>query len=167
MNKEYFIADTHFGHRQIIDYEDRPFTSVEEMDEILIKNWNETVDNNDTIYMLGDFAFYDKDKIKEICSKLNGNKILVKGNHDTLSVKDYMECGFIEVSSYPIIVNGFFILSHAPLYMNNNMPYVNIFGHVHNNGIYTDYSKKSFCACVERIEYKPVSLEYIKEQISK
>ena len=50
MNKEYFIADTHFGHRQIIDYEDRPFTSVEEMDEILIKNWNETVDNNDTIY---------------------------------------------------------------------------------------------------------------------
>lgn len=51
MNKEYFIADTHFGHRQIIDYEDRPFTSVEEMDEILIKNWNETVDNNDTIYM--------------------------------------------------------------------------------------------------------------------
>lgn len=77
------ISDTHFGHANIIGYENRPFESLSQMDNILIKNWNSVVKKNDVIYHLGDFAFhYDEQKLKDLLSKLNGHKVLIIGNHD-------------------------------------------------------------------------------------
>ncbi len=163
MNKTFFIADTHFGDKNIIEYENRPFRNKCEMDKAIIDNWNNTVSDDDTVFLLGDFSSYDKVKNTEICSQLKGSKILVMGNHDTESEKFYYDCGFSSVIRYPVIYKDFWILSHEPMYININMPYANIFGHVHNNPIYSDYSKQSFCVSVERIKYTPIEFSEIKK----
>lgn len=78
----YFTSDTHFGHTNIIKYCNRPFNSSDEMDEELIKNWNNTVDKNDIVYHLGDFSFKGKDSINKYTDRLNGTINLILGNHD-------------------------------------------------------------------------------------
>lgn len=163
MNKKvFFIADTHFGHKNIIHYENRPFKDVNEMDEKMITNWNEIVSPEDEVFVLGDFSAYDFGKSSEICKNLNGYKTLIMGNHDEKEPEFYRNCGFAEVSRYPIIYDGFWILSHEPLYVNANMPYANIFGHVHTSKTYVDYSEQSFCVCVERLNYQPIKFDEIK-----
>lgn len=166
MAKTFFIADTHFGHEAIICYENRPFKSVDEMTSKLIDNWNNTVSDEDTVFLLGDFSAYGKDMNISICQKLKGCKILIMGNHDTEDEKYYYDCGFKGVSHYPIIYQSFWILSHEPMYVNTNMPYANIFGHVHGSPLYTDYSKQSFCVSVERIKYTPIEFGEIKCKIN-
>lgn len=163
--KVFFIADTHFSDSNIIMYENRPFSSANDMDSILVKNWNDTVSENDTVFFLGDFSFCNKEKTAEICHSLNGEKFLVMGNHDTENEHFYYECGFSGVSRYPIIYSNFWILSHEPLYINRNMPYANIFGHVHGNPIYKDVSERSFCVSVERINYTPIEISEIQRRI--
>ena len=166
MNKKiFFTADTHFGHEAMLHYENRPFKDLQEMEDVLIENWNKTVRPEDEIYMLGDFAFGDQENVTRLCHALNGRKILVMGNHDIETPEWYRNCGFDEASPWPIIIEGFWILSHEPLYINTNMPYANIFGHVHGNPSYRDFSKQSFCACVERTDYRPVSFDEIKEKV--
>ena len=75
----------------------------------MIDRWNDSVNNDDVIYVLGDFAIPEKKYIEETLQKLNGYKILVKGNHDCLSYKDYLDVGFDEVYFHPIIVDNFWI----------------------------------------------------------
>lgn len=158
--KYFTISDTHFGHENIIQYCNRPFKNVEEMDKILIKNWNETVSNKDVVIHLGDFAFCSKERAREICSELNGRKILIKGNHDNWPDEFYKEIGFDYVSKYPIIWggtpdnNGFYIMSHAPLILSETTPYFNFYGHVHNDPKFSD-TPTSRCVSVERIGYRP------------
>ncbi len=158
----FFTADTHFGDSNIIRYENRPFSSIEEMDRILIENWNNTVSVKDRVFLVGDFSAYGFEKSCEICQQLNGDKFLVMGNHDTENEQYYYECGFSGVSRYPIIYEGFWIISHEPVYINRNMPYANIFGHVHANPIYADVSEQSFCVSAERINYTPIEFSEIK-----
>lgn len=158
----YFIADTHFGEDNIRKYENRPFKNVKEMNAILIENWNETVSDKDEIYLLGDFS---NNESENILLKLHGIKYLVKGNHDIRSNEYYRGIGFLEVYDKPIILDEFWILSHEPLYVNENMPYANIFGHVHNSPLYKTYSRQHYCVSVERIDYKPISFEQIKKII--
>lgn len=160
--KVFFIADTHFGDSNIIRYENRPFSDIQEMDSILIKNWNKTVSRNDRVFLVGDFSAYGFKKNYEICHQLNGEKFLIMGNHDTQNEKYYYDCGFDSVSRYPIIYENFWIVSHEPLYINRNMPYANIFGHVHSNPLYSDVSEQSFCVSVERINYMPIEFSEIK-----
>lgn len=160
--KDYFIADTHFNDSGIMAYANRNFESVKEMTVIMAKLWNETVTHNDRVFVLGDFATGDIDNIYSV---LNGEKILIKGNHDTESNQYYREKGFAEVYDYPIIYKKFFILSHEPVFTNESMPYVNLFGHVHNNPIYADKSSKHFCVCAERIHYRPICFEHILKMI--
>lgn len=156
--KKFVIADPHFFDNNIKLYENRKIS-----DDEMIAFWNNTVGPEDIIYILGDFANGTFEAIKNLVSKLNGYKILIKGNHDILTYKEYLEIGFNEVYFYPIIVDDFWIMSHEPMYINMNMPYANIFGHVHANPIYKDFSKRSFCVCVERIGFKPILLSKIKE----
>ena len=75
----FYIADMHFGHKNIIRYDNRPFGSVEEMDKALIQLWNETVGSDDIVYILGDFSWYKEDKTAFILGCLKGHKVLVKG----------------------------------------------------------------------------------------
>ncbi len=162
LSQIFFIADTHFGHKNIIQYEKRPFQSIEEMDNILIENWNKTVNEDDKIYVLGDFAWAGKEYIQGIIEKLKGYKILILGNHDRIhSLSWWQSSGFNEVINYPVIFKEWFILSHEPVYINNSMPYANIFGHVHGSPLYQDYSSQSFCVSVERIDYKPIEFSEI------
>ncbi|MFR0986288.1 MAG: hypothetical protein ACLSFZ_06955 [Frisingicoccus sp.] len=63
-------------------------------------------------------------------------------------------------------IEGFWILSHEPLYINENMPYANIFGHVHGNPTYKDFCRQSICVCVERTDYRPISLRIYAREFS-
>lgn len=159
----YFIADTHFGDDNIRRYENRPFENVSVMDEFLIKNWNATVTEKDEVYVLGDFGADEYEK--EILSKLNGLKYLVKGNHDINTNNYYRQAGFEEVYDLPVLYKNFWVLSHDAIYVNRNMPYANLFGHVHNNPIIKDYSSQHFCVSVERIGYTPISFEEIANKV--
>lgn len=164
MVKTYFIADPHYGDERIRRYENRPFQNAREMDLEMINNWNGVVTDLDHVYVLGDFGAVGYEA--ELLSKLNGHKFLVKGNHDIRSNGEYRRAGFEEVYDHPIIIDGFWILSHDALYVSSNMPYANIFGHVHNSPIIKDYSKQHFCVSVERIDYTPISFESIKKIVS-
>ena len=99
----FFIADTHFGDEAILRYEKRPFSSVEEMDQEMIRRWNEVVGDEDLVFHLGDVSSYGKEKTKEILSRLRGKKHLVLGNHDLdFTEEEWRSMGFAFVSSYPI-----------------------------------------------------------------
>lgn len=167
MGKDFFIADTHFGDSNIIRYENRPFASAQEMDVVIMNKWNEVVSDEDTVYVVGDFSAHcDMQKDREILGKLNGKKILIMGNHDMhRTTQEWRELGFLECSLWPIVYQGFFLLSHEPLYINSNMPYANIYGHVHGNASYKDASPQSVCISVERIDYQPIALDEIRRRI--
>ncbi|MBQ8116899.1 MAG: phosphoesterase [Lachnospiraceae bacterium] len=155
----FFIADTHFDDDNIRRYENRPFENTAQMNEAMIRNWNRIVAPSDIVYFLGDVG------ADSYVARLNGIKYLVKGNHDTASNDHYREIGFAEVYDLPVIYDSYWILSHEPLYINRNMPYANIFGHVHANPAYRDISSRSYCVSVERISYTPVPLERIRTAI--
>ena len=100
MSNLFFTSDHHFGHRNIIRYANRPFSSVEEMNEVMIERWNEKVQPQDVVYHLGDFALCSQNETAAILDRLNGQIRLIKGNHEgaALSVakrfnwiKDYYE----------------------------------------------------------------------------
>lgn len=88
-NKLWFTSDTHFGHSNVIKYSNRPFKTAQEMDESMIKSWNNSVSADDDIVILGDFSFHDKHKTEEILKQLNGIKHFVWGNHDKVIEKNY------------------------------------------------------------------------------
>lgn len=165
----YIIADTHFGDdSSIFRYERRPFQDELSMNETMIRRWNETVNSDDTVYHLGDFSCgLSYEETAKIVQQLNGHKILIMGNHDKdFTVKEWMDIGFEEVYTMPVIFQGFYMLSHEPLYVTWNSPYTNLFGHVHNNPAYRDVSARSYCVCVERTNYAPVSFESIRTAIA-
>ena len=84
MSNVYLISDTHFAHKNIMKYENRPFKDLTDMREKLILNWNMLVKPEDTVIHLGDFGMCNKDVASDILSRLNGHKILIKGNHHLL-----------------------------------------------------------------------------------
>lgn len=91
----YFIADTHFGHENVIKFCNRPFSCADEMDEVLIENWNSRVRWNDSIFILGDM-FFRATEIESILKRLKGKKHLIVGNHDKywmkkVNLSDYFE----------------------------------------------------------------------------
>jgi calcineurin-like phosphoesterase family protein len=115
----YFTSDTHFGHAKIIQYCNRPFSSVEEMDAEMIRRWNEVVTSSDTVIHLGDFAITGKDKTREYRSRLNGRIILILGNHDR-SQSSMLNCGFNEAHKSIILGQnggdqGDYFLRHVPV----------------------------------------------------
>ena len=75
----YFTSDLHFGHENCIRLCNRPFTSIEEMDELLIQNWNRKVTGNDKVYILGDFIYRSKKPPEEYLRRLRGKNILSLG----------------------------------------------------------------------------------------
>ena len=97
--------------------------------------------------------------------QLNGKKILIKGNHDIKDNNSYRMSGFAEVYELPVILDEFWIMSHEPMYVNENMPYANVFGHVHNNPMYRTVSPQSYCVSVERIGYTPILFEDVKRAV--
>lgn len=159
----YFIADTHFSEGNIMRYENRPFESAEAMNREIVSRWNGVVREEDEVYVLGDFGAAGQEAL--MLDRLKGKKYLVKGNHDTESNQYYRDAGFAEVYDHPVIIEDFWILSHEPLYVNTNMPYANLFGHVHNSPIIKTFSRQHYCVSVERIGYTPISMDEIVRRI--
>lgn len=162
----YFISDTHFYHSNIIKYCDRPFNNINEMNETIINNWNNNVTKQDTIYHLGDFCLSSDDEIKNIFNRLNGNIILIRGNHDRKLVKFYEDIGFKVLTHAPIILDEYkLMLSHVPLPDSKiKEEYINLHGHIHNKKISDDYSEsKHINLSVDVTSYKPISLDEIDE----
>ena len=164
--KTYLIADTHFGDESIRVFENRPFDSVDEMNKEMMDYWNKTVTKNDTVYMLGDFAYSSAFDFlfQEGKCVLNGKIILIAGNHDTDYLEFYRKQG-IEVIDYPIVLDGFWIMSHEPMYVNEASPFANIFGHVHGNPMYKTVSSRSYCVSAERIGYTPIEFSLVKQAV--
>ena len=143
------------SHSNIIEYCNRPFKDVYEMNEAMINNWNKVVRKEDKVIMNGDFALCGKDKIIEIGQRLNGRKTLILGNHEGASLKTYYDAGFEMISKYPILVDGY-LVSHIP---QETSLYPNIHAHTHNT---KENDSFHICTSVEMIEYKPISFEEVK-----
>lgn len=159
----YATADMHFGHTNIIKFEDRPFENIEQMDKTIINNWNRTVKRLDKIFIAGDISFYNQEKTNEILSKLNGYKVLVLGNHDRSPNfwKVAIYNGWLnEISKNPIIYKNY-IISHYPI---ECVPegYINIHGHIHGKKLncerYINSDKYINCG-VDVNNFKPMRLE--------
>ena len=103
---------------------------------------------------------------RAILSQLAGEKVLVLGNHDRhRTPAQWRSLGFAEAVPWPLVWEGFFLLSHEPLYVNRNMPYANVFGHVHGNPAYRDVSPRSVCVSVERTGFAPLSARELRERL--
>lgn len=135
--KNFYISDLHFGHANVIKFDNRPFENVEEMEEKMISNWNSVVSNGDTVYILGDFCWGTEKEWIEILKKLNGNKVLIKGNHDLKQISGKLRKCFTDIKDYKEIIdnNRRVIMSHYPI-LCYKRSYDNtvwmLHGHTHN-----------------------------------
>ena len=113
-----------------------------------------------------DFSARGEEEDRGILSQLAGEKVLVLGNHDRRRTPaQWRSLGFAEAVPWPLVWEGFFLLSHEPLYVNRNMPYANVFGHVHGNPAYRDASSRSVCVSVERTGFAPLSARELRERL--
>lgn len=101
--KKFYISDLHLGHKNILAFDNRPFFNLKEMTETIISNWNSVVGKNDSVYVLGDM-FWNNSEIPKIMPRLNGNKYLIKGNHDR--VDEEMKKHFVWIKNYAVIKDG-------------------------------------------------------------
>lgn len=177
---DYLWSDTHFGHENIIKYSERPFKDAKEMDDCLIKNHNEIVGPDDTVYHLGDFALCEDWRKREIVASLNGYKILILGNHDFwpkslykgLTPEDkielakvlYLDLGFDEVyGECEIIYKGWY-LTHMP--QTKKAKY--LCGHVHCQWEVQDlrpHGALNLNVGVDVNNFKPVTLEELTKGV--
>ena len=166
----YLIADTHFNDPNIISFEGRGFKNIEEMNEMMISNWNSVISPSNTdsdtsntqVIVAGDFII-GGDNAKDIIQSLNGDISLIMGNHDQ-NVEEYRSL-IRNVYEYPIVVDDFWIISHFPMYVSMQSPYANIFGHIHSNPAFKSVSARSMCISSERLNYKPIALSQVKAAI--
>jgi len=148
----FFTSDTHFGHKNILKYTNRPFKSVEEMDEELIRRWNATVTPDDTVIHLGDFSL--KGNVNKYLKQLNGNIIWIKGNHDN---KPIIQDMVIEYGGHH------WHLAHDPKDCEGEF---NLCGHVHTLWKFKKEKGKTFINVgVDQWDFQPITIKQILEAI--
>lgn len=154
---KYFIADTHFNHENIIKYCNRPFKNSKEMNEYIANKWNSVVTKGDIVYHLGDVGFGSTEELKELVGRLNGTKILIRGNHDyKRGLNGWKEVGFNEVYKKKLVLSNL-ILTHEPIEVEEN--YINVFGHIHNKPLDERFNKSNhICVSCDAIDYTPISI---------
>lgn len=162
--KDWITSDWHFGHANVIKYCNRPFSSVEEMDEKLIATWNEYIQPNDRVFFLGDLAFKGKQYKQALIPKLNGRKILIKGNHD--AGRTFMcECGFEAAHLtatgryYDDMCHKSFLMEHIP-----NMDHaatVDLYfcGHVHEKWAFM--APSTYNAGCDNFAFRPLTVSQL------
>lgn len=160
----WITSDHHFGHANICKFKNdhnepiRPWDDVFEMEEELIKRWNERVKPNDYVIHCGDFAM-NRTGYDRVINRLNGKRILIQGNHDGFSYSTYQK-HFVEVQSM-IMLHGTAIITHIPVHPSSIDKYtVNIHGHLHSHRVLLDgeIDPRYVCVCVEQTDYYPVLL---------
>jgi calcineurin-like phosphoesterase family protein len=175
MPSVFLVSDTHFGHVGVTRFlrDDgtklRPWDNVEEMDEEMVKRWNETVRPKDKVYHLGDVVMNRKSL--GILRRLNGDKVLIKGNHDIFRLEDYSEF-FRDIRAYHPM-NGC-MLSHVPMHEESLGRFgTNIHGHLHYRRVTKVAHKQAkpevdtryHCVCVELTDYRPILFEEVMKRI--
>lgn len=172
--KIFVIGCTHFGHETALSFKNRKtgeltrnFDTIEEHDQLLIDNWNNTVSDDDIVYHLGDVAFCKQPKALSIIRQLKGQKRLVLGNHDNewlhAFIRNQDERMFTKIYVDLPLPNFGVILSHRPLHVSQRFDFdsksylLNVHAHVHSDTL----SDKAayFNACAENIGMKPILLE--------
>jgi calcineurin-like phosphoesterase family protein len=186
----FLVSDTHFGHAGVCRFlrndgvtKLRPWDNPEEMDEEMVKRWNETVRPNDKVYHLGDVVI--NRRALSTLSRLNGDKVLIRGNHDIFRDDEYRKY-FRELRAYHVM-NGM-ILSHIPIHEESLGRFgTNIHGHLHANRVmktvriersapppfdprpYMDEEKvvdvRYHCVCVEQTDFAPILFEDVIKRI--
>lgn len=179
----FFTSDLHFRHGNIIKYCKRPFETVQEQTEKLIENWNRTVPDTATVFILGDFAFATKNQWRNILNRLTGKKYLILGNHDRetdIPEECFEAIADLVTLSYKITDYEWktFILSHRPIlcWEGSNNGTIMLYGHVHtSNNPEVDETidselvklmpKNSWDVGVDNNDYKPISLYEVLHKI--
>lgn len=170
MSNTFLISDTHFGHNGICQFlradgvtKVRPWDNPAEMDEYMVTRWNEVVKPSDKVYHLGDVVIKRKDM--SILSRLNGDKVLIRGNHDIYDLKDYAAY-FRDIRGYHVL-NGL-ILSHIPIHESSMGRFgTNIHGHLHEKRVLKgdEIDVRYNCVCVEHTEYAPIPFDDVIKRI--
>ena len=185
MSATFLVSDTHFGHAGVCKFTHpdddtvklRPWDDPDEMDEEMIRRWNDTVRPGDKVYHLGDVVI--NRKALPTLARLNGDKVLIRGNHDIFRDDEY-RVYFRELRAYHVL-NGM-ILSHIPVHEASLGRFgVNIHGHLHANRVRKArgvdaktgailYSKeidpRYHCVCVEQTDFSPILLEDVYKRIT-
>lgn len=138
----YYIADCHFGHKNILKFDHRPFADLYQMEETMILLWNAVVRKNDTVYILGDFCWGKADEWLRILRQLNGSKVLIEGNHDLCNYPAELKQQFADITPYKELADcgkdgscRKVLMSHYPMPFykhSGNSQYYMLCGHVHN-----------------------------------
>lgn len=183
MPATFLVSDTHFGHVGVCRFTEadgvtkiRPWTDPDEMDEEMIRRWNDRVRPNDKVYHLGDVVI--NRRALPTLARLNGDKVLIRGNHDIFRDEEYREY-FRELRAYHVL-NGM-ILSHIPIHADSLGRFgTNIHGHTHTNRVKKPrgvdaktgailYSNENdvryHCVCVEQTDFAPILLEDVYKRI--
>lgn len=175
MSNIFLASDHHFGHSNILNFicdntgnKVRTFDSVESMDEHMVEMHNSVVKPGDKTYFLGDVCF--SKKAISILARMNGEKVLIKGNHDKLKIHDYTHYFKDVRGSHQF--DGM-LLTHIPVHTSSlgRWP-LNVHGHTHTNKVMLSEGfgiipsrpdPRYYCVCVEQINYTPISLEDLKK----
>lgn len=173
---EYFTSDHHFFHKNVLKFEDRPCNTVEEMNELLIERWNKVVSKGDKVHHLGDFSFGSQDQTIDVASRLNGQIVIYKGNHDNKNkLKRMLKEGVIKeyhlVGDY-IKRNGYQLwLTHYPVEIGYRPNMYSIHGHIHSSpSNYVNHINVGVDSLVfkDKVEFgEPISLEALLDEIKK
>lgn len=167
----YFTSDTHFNHKNIINYCGRPYGSVKEMNEAIIENWNNLITPDDEVYHLGDIGFGNYKDVIKCISQLNGKIHLIKGNHDhTNLIKDLLNQNLImSCDLYKMInVEGYdLFMCHFPMYSwtNKERGSYMLHGHLHTLNDTLPITPDHYDVGVDKNDMKPVSFEQVIELI--
>ena len=180
----WFTSDTHFNHKNIIKFCDRPFTSIEEHDAKLIELWNENVKPGDIVYHLGDFIFGGSAKWHEIIGQLNGRIHLIKGNHDDKNLQKSLYELFesvsyqqrIKIDDKQVYLNHypFLCFTHDNHNIYKDAYNIQLFGHVHSRPKTTGYDYQrldylyptQYDVGVDNNNYRPICWDEVKEIIN-
>ena len=179
----WFTSDLHFGHKNIIKFCNRPWETVEEMDEALITNWNSIVGEKDIVFDLGDFAFATNGRWKELVQRLNGKHDLILGNHDgirwpgdkTMQLFERVEQQMIiYIDNRCIYLNHYPYLCYGGSWKNPEHAVWQLHGHVHTcpNSSGADDKRMiykfpyQYDVGVDNNNYTPVSFKQVKDIIN-
>lgn len=184
-NNIWLTSDLHLNHKNVIEYNNRPFSSVDEMNEKLIRNWNETVPEDGIVFDLGDLCFGGSSVWNELIPQLHGKHYLILGNHDFKNYRDgyskYFELVtqqmYIQVDGISVYLNHFPFLCFGGAYREQHNVYA-IHGHTHfrKNINILEYNKdikriidfafpSQYDVGVDFNNYKPISWCELKSKI--
>lgn len=166
----WLTSDTHFGHLGVCQFfradgvtKLRPWDTPADMDEAMVAKWNDRVAPKDKVYHLGDVVINRKSL--DILGRLNGDKILIRGNHDIFHLADYSKY-FRDIRGYHVL-NGM-LLSHIPVHEESLGRFgCNIHGHLHSNRVMKDgvIDMRYHSVCVEQTDFAPISFGDVQKKI--